>query len=453
MKFNNIFSHIILSIICIAIPFQNTHGQGSRYNGNYTRSGQVSYTGKSNIVIEGLEISNVSGSAITISNCENVIIRYNKISQVGLKPAVYVYNSKNVTIIDNSFENVQSGLVASKSQGIKFEYNDVLNVLGSLKGGSNIGVLVQFIEVTGAGNSISFNANENLPGQSSTEDIINLFNSNGTSQSPILVKGNWIRGGGPSTSGGGINLGDYGGSYQIAENNILVDPGQYGLGISGGDNMTLRNNKVYARRNNFTNVGITTCNWYESVSKSHTITVEKNAINYTNKDGNLNSWWFYKNMEPIAGKETNINNANLTASILPEQIIGRAGSSTPTVPVEPSPDEGSTPLPEEEEVAGEPEPEVEPDDNSGQVEIELPKINNHSSITIYLDGYNRVCVNNMGIIYPSATIFGANSKGEIIFQQSLTRYHTVLPNRPEPGNYIIYVKNGTREHLKTLYIR
>jgi len=92
------------------------------------------------------------------------------------------FNSKNVTIVDNSLENVKSGLVASTSQGIKF------------------------------------------------------------------VRGNWIRGGGPSTSGGGINIGDYGGSYQITENNILVNPGQYGIGISGGNNMIMRNNKVYGKK-------------------------------------------------------------------------------------------------------------------------------------------------------------------------------------------------------------
>lgn len=449
MKQKKILLHIIFSIICIAFPLQNTNGQGARYTGNFIRSEQLSYTGKSNLVIEGLEISNVGGPAIAIYNCDNVIIRNNRITQVGLKPAIYVYNSKNVTIIDNSFENVQSGLVASKSQGIKFEYNDVMNILGSLRGGSKIGVMAQFNEVSGANNSISYNVNDNMPGQSSTEDIVNIYNSNGTSQSPIMVKGNWIRGGGPSTSGGGINLGDLGGSYQIAENNILVDPGQYGIGISGGNNMTLRNNKVYGRRNSFTNVGITACNWYESVSKSHTITVANNNINYTNKDGIVNIWWFYKNMEPIAGKETNIYDAKLTASILPEQIIGRARSGQTTDPDIPDPNDDTTQIPEE----GEEKPVDESGDETVLPGIDLPKIDNHPSISIYQDQYNRVCVNSQGFIYPSATILAANGKGELIYQQSLTRFHTVLPNRPEPGYYIIYVKNGSREHLKTMYIR
>jgi len=37
--------------------------------------------------------------------------------------------------------------------------------------------------------------------------------------------------------GGGIMLGDGGGSNIVAKNNILVDPGQYGMAVSGGSYM------------------------------------------------------------------------------------------------------------------------------------------------------------------------------------------------------------------------
>jgi hypothetical protein len=60
-------------------------------------------------------------------------------------------------------------------------------------------------------------------------------------------------------------------------------------------------------------------------------------------------------------------------------------------------------------------------------------------------------VNINGRVNP-AEVIAANGNGEIIYRQNLYRYHTVLPNRPTPGNYIVYVRNGKREHLKTLYI-
>ncbi len=449
---------IIIGLVFI-FPFFMSYGQGARYTGEYIKSPTISHYRKSNFVIEGLEISaDGTQSAISLDECENVIIRNCKFGPMPLTRAIYLNNCKNITIIDCTFENVQSGIRVSTSQGIKFEYNDVTNVLGKLKGSEHLGVMAQFINVYGAGNSISYNVCENLPGQSSTEDIINLFNSNGTAQSPIVVKGNWIRGGGPSGSGGGINLGDGFGSYQIAEDNILVDPGQYGVGIAGGHNMTLRNNKIFGKRQSFTNVGVGACNWYEEQGQSHSITVENNVINYTNKEGTVNIWWFYKNVEPIIGKETNRYDPYLTASILPDQIIGRARAGSPSNPGDGTPGGGSTPLPGEGD--NEPEPEEQPqqpDPGESDKEpetpgIELPEINNHPSITIYMDRYDRVCVNIRGRLN-KAEVIGANGSGEIIYQQSLTRFHTVLPGRAAPGTYYVYVKNGDKEHLKTLHIR
>lgn len=415
MKRNNII--IILGVTLLCIPFHISYGQGARYTGSYTKSSTITHFRKSNFVIEGLEISSTrEESCISLDECENVVIKNCKFGPLPLTRAIYLNNCKNITIIDCTFENVQSGLRVSTSQGIKFEYNDVTNVVGQLKGATHFGIMAQFINVFGAGNSISYNVCENLPGQSSTEDIINLFNSNGTAQSPIIVKGNWIRGGGPSTSGGGINLGDGFGSYQIAEDNILVDPGQYGVGIAGGHNMTLRNNKVFGKSQSFTNVGIGACNWYEEKGQSHTITVANNTVNYRNNEGNVNSWWFYKNVEPVIDKETNKYDPTMTASILPDKIIGRARSSSP-----------STPSPE----------------------TSLPETTNDSSISIYLDKYNRICVNTGGTLDSSANIVATDNKGEITYHD-LSRFHTVLPK--PTGSYTILVRNGNKAHMKTLNV-
>lgn len=420
MKRNNII--IILGLVLLCFTFQISYGQGARYTGSYTQSSTIKHIGKNNFVIDGLEISSTGDDyCIVLYNCENVVIKNCKFGPSLRTRAIYLENCKNVTIIDCTFENVQSGLRANASQGIKFEYNDVTNVIGKLKGGINVGVMAQFINVSGAGNSVSYNVCENFPGESSTEDIINLFSSHGTAQSPITVKGNWIRGGGPSKSGGGINLGDGGGSYQIAEDNILVDPGQYGVGIAGGHNMTLRNNKVYAKKQSFTNVAIGACNWYEEKGRSHTITVEKNIVNFTSYNGNTgNSWWIHENVQPVIGIETNKYDPNLSASILPDKIIGRARSSS----------------------VGKPAPPPSED---------TPDKSNDPSISIYLDKYNRICINNRASLESSATAIAKDTSGKTIHEESLTRFHTVLP-KIASGMYTVLVKNGNKTHEKALRI-
>ncbi|HLW09222.1 MAG TPA: right-handed parallel beta-helix repeat-containing protein, partial [Fermentimonas sp.] len=385
---------IIIGLVFTCFPFFMSYGQGNRYTGSYTKSSAIQHVGKSNFVIEGLEISVNDREAIALYKCENVIIRNNKFGPSNHR-AIYLDNCKNITIIDNYFDNVITGLIAHRSQGVKFDHNDVKNVGGLLALTDNPanGILVLFDKVSGEGNSISYNVGENIFGDSAPGDLINVNQSHGTAQSPIIVKGNWLRGGGPAPSGGGILIGDLGGSYQIAEDNILVDPGQYGVGIAGGHNMTLRNNKVYAKSQYFTNVGYSIANWSESQSgKSHTITFEGNTVNYANRDGvKGNSWWIAQNMQPVKGVETNRYDPSLTASILPEQLIGRARAGAPSNPGDEMPGGGSTPLPEE----GDNEPEGEQpgpgeDDKGTEVPgVQLPDINNHPSITIYLDRYNR----------------------------------------------------------------
>lgn len=323
--------HLLLISISLFIFQCFSFGQGSTYTGTYTQSARIEYSNKSNFVIEGLEIGNTTNHCITLWNCSNVTIRNCKFGPSVAVLGVYLSGCSNVTITNCTFENLSSGMIASLCTGnIKFEYNDVKNILGPSKGGaSSWGQMVQFIRVTGAGNSVSYNACENVAGQSAPEDIININDgSSGTADSPIRIANNWIRGGGPSNSGGGICLGDVGGSYCLVENNILIDPGQYGIGVAGGHDHVIRNNKVYGRQQAFTNVGISAWNQYTSVSATYGITISNNEVNFTNKDGVLNNWWIADNVGTIAGMSTTVYNANLKASILPSTIIARAKGVT-----------------------------------------------------------------------------------------------------------------------------
>lgn len=220
-------------------------------------------------------------------------------------------------MINCSIDSVSTGVYAVESTGIVVQYNDVKNVLGPFPRGQ----MVQFDGVYGGGNSISYNIVENIHGQSHAEDAINLYKSNGISVDPIRIIGNWIRGGGPSKSGGGIMVGDKGGSYILVQDNILVNPGQYGLTIASGHHIVVQNNKVFSKQLPWSNVGVTSFRQYEIDTYSNTI--RNNEINFKDKNGNLNNTWRMGNMGIVIGWETNYYNPELDETILPKKIIGR----------------------------------------------------------------------------------------------------------------------------------
>lgn len=386
-----------------------TFSQGSRYTGSYKKSSPIEYVNKTNIVIEGLEFSPSSQYAIVLWNCKNVVIKNCKFTSAPNIRAVYIEKGDNVTITDCTFENVYEGVLVERSNNnIKVEHNDFKNIRGQLDGGAYFATAVQFNRVSGSGNSISYNAIENIQGQSSPEDIINLFASNGTPNSPIMVKENWLRGGGPNLSGGGINLGDHGGSYQIAEKNILVNPGQYGIAISGGHDMILRDNKVYGKRQSFTNVGLIATNWTPNVGSAYNITVERNQINWTNKDGNINTLWSPAKKGEITGWESNRHDASLNESILPKEILNRAGKT-----------------------------DNSPDEN--EPEIDQPTVPESPIAQVYIDKFNRVAVKYLVSPIPVAHAEGFTSSGELLVEMPLPRYNQAFSVTVPKGDYYIKI--------------
>ncbi len=60
-------------------------------------------------------------------------------------------------------------------------------------------------------------------------------------------------------------VGDGGDSSFIrVQQNTLVDPGQYGIGVAGGSTIDVYENFVYAKSQEFTNVGLYVWNQYSS---------------------------------------------------------------------------------------------------------------------------------------------------------------------------------------------
>lgn len=196
-------------------------------------------------------IQNPNGDCVVVNSGANVIIENSYIGPCKGK-AISVSNARDVHVRHNYIKRASSGLYAHKLSGVRFHNNKVQDVLGPRPRGQ----MVQFNNVTGANNAIYLNIALNTPGASLPEDVVNLYMSSGTAGSPITVRENYLRGGGPSTSGGGIMLGDNGGSFETADRNILVDPGQYGIAVAGGNDMKITANQVFAKKQDFTNVGI-----------------------------------------------------------------------------------------------------------------------------------------------------------------------------------------------------
>ncbi len=283
---------------------------------DFKKSEPLVIDGKADLTISGLEIANPKGNGITIRNSKRIRIENCKIGPCKGE-AVNVYACEGVTVSGNRFEAVSTGVYALDSRRIEVTRNRCLNVHGPFPRGQ----LAQFNKVTGGGNRINQNLALNILGKSHPEDVINIYQSSGTPDDPIQVIGNKIRGGGPSGSGGGIMTGDGGGAYIVVRDNIVVDPGQYGIAIAGGHHIQILDNKVFGKKQPFTNVGIYVWNQSNAPSSGHT--VRGNQVRWFNKAGTENPCWDANNCGTVAGWDGNDWHADLDDKILPTDLLGR----------------------------------------------------------------------------------------------------------------------------------
>lgn len=221
----------------------------------------------------------------------NVHIYNNKIGPCGPTldgAGVSLINVHDVIVERNSIDDVASGLyVGSSTNNIVFDHNYVTRIRGPYYRGQ----MAQFDSVNGSGNKITCNvSDQTTPAYGEgTEDHINTWLSSGTASSPMLIKYNKLRGGGPSQSGGGIVAGDGGGSYITIDTNILVNPGQYGIAVAGGHDNKILNNKIYSASFPWSDAGMFVWNQYAPASYAHVVT--GNRVNWKNRDGAANNWW------------------------------------------------------------------------------------------------------------------------------------------------------------------
>jgi parallel beta-helix repeat protein len=274
------------------------------------------------VVIENLRFENIQGIALYIKSSSNITVR-NCFFNKATNEAINIESSANITIENCLFNGVESGVYVMGSETIKVSGNQFVNV--RKRADESRGQFVQFNKVTGTGNMIENNKGENFSDESNPEDLISLYKSSGTAASPVSIRNNMFRGGGPSASGGGIMTGDNGGDFIIVENNTLVDPGQYGIATSGGSNITIINNKMFAKKQSFSNNPLYV--WGQSAACSDII-VRNNRANWTDMNDYISMGWYYGNCSntlfeyatPITLEEMNVP-AHLITMITPEELV------------------------------------------------------------------------------------------------------------------------------------
>ncbi|HVS93021.1 MAG TPA: right-handed parallel beta-helix repeat-containing protein [Mucilaginibacter sp.] len=295
----------------------------------YKASAPIVLKNQSNVTISGDSISGGTGPCISLTNCTNVHITKCKLCNGTTVYAVGVQlaGCKNVTIDYCFFTKVATGVYAQASTKINVNANQFLNMMGPYPRGA----YVQFNNVSGGGNRITNNRGECVVGQSNPEDGINLYKCNGLPNDAILVSGNMLRGGGPSTTGSGITVGDQGGSYELVQNNILVNTGTDGMQVAGGTYIMMRNNIIYGSATPISHVGLGFGNY--SGLACNNITITGNQVKWmcgrasdlayypkgttvVEKDASMQT-----GLPTPAGWTANVLGANISASVLPTTLI------------------------------------------------------------------------------------------------------------------------------------
>ena len=262
----------------------------------------------------GIVISCCDLGSISIDGCKDITIRNCWIHDVPRK-GVEIAGSSKVRIEGCWIEHVSSGVYALNSQSIQVNGNFVRNVQGPMPQAQ----MTQFDKVSGPDNVVSGNYAINEHGKSKPEDVINIYQSSGTEASPILVENNYLTGDpvdgseDKSGSGSGIMLGDNGGEHIICRKNVLISPGQVGIGVAGGRFIRVESNIIYGKQSNVSNVGLFV--WNCGKKPSDHVSIVSNRVNWVNKKGANNSSWDAHNVKEVEWTDNHLTDTTLPATL------------------------------------------------------------------------------------------------------------------------------------------
>ncbi|MDO3629091.1 right-handed parallel beta-helix repeat-containing protein [Mucilaginibacter sp. BT774] len=294
---------------------------GTSTNFTYKASAPISLNGQNNITISGelIDVNHGGTIGIHLSNCNNVHITKCKIMN-STTDGIQLSNCTNVTIDSCFITNVRAGVNAMQCKTVKVNSNQFLNMNGPFPSGN----FVQLNNVSGGGIQVNYNRCEDIAGVAlHPQDGISIYQCDGLPGDSVQVIGNWIRGGqvqNDSGGGAGIVLGDVGGSYQVARNNIVVNGGFVGMQVQGGSHIKMDHNTIYSISTPYSNCGL--CYGNYSGASSSNIYMGYNKIRFYQKSGaEMDAWWDPSTAFQPDGWTTNSLKASIDASLLPTTII------------------------------------------------------------------------------------------------------------------------------------
>lgn len=321
-----------LSFVCsaqvagAALSPDGTPGPGCV--GQCPRFGEQFFDGAQDVVLENVVISNPFGRCLSIRNARNVVIRNVTFENCGvLQPVtggreqglIDIVNSSNVTIEDSVIRNMSApqfsqyrnnAVHVTDSPNTRIVNSVIRDVHSDITVGTgrddfgNRSILVRGdatgLSITGnefhnagrnavqlsrvrnrAGISITDNVIAGRgPWDSDYEDIINLYSSSGTPESPIRISRNLIVNGGPSRTGTAIIVGDGSSTdgptqWVLVDDNVIVNPGHVGINLAGGDNIVVTDNIIYGDQpvRHPTTTGLTINHYgYSAECRDHVVT-------------------------------------------------------------------------------------------------------------------------------------------------------------------------------------
>jgi endo-chitodextinase len=261
-----------------------------------------SFSGSANdILIQGITIKNYTENGMHFNRGANLTLKRVTFKDSGgetgeMKGAVRLNNISNIKIQHSDFIRVTAGILSTDCEGpVLIEWNTAINV------GRNF---IQLDKCKGSDIKIRFNTMERqgdyLRGAAhDVVDWISIYKSEGTPESPILVKNNRARGHGHDKTGSFIMLGDGGGKYQYATGNVGVNPGQVGIGIAGGEDIVVRENMMFSVEWKYSNVAFYSADYSTPYPCSNHEITENRA--YWIKGGmrRQNNLWTDNNCNPM----------------------------------------------------------------------------------------------------------------------------------------------------------
>lgn len=280
------------------------------------------FDGQQDFILENVIITNPGGPCLSLVGSENITIRNvtlrncsnNPNGEIDQDKIVNIENSKSIVIAHSLFTDNASRSTNNhdlihirNSTGVKLYNNEIRNVRSNPStgrdDGGNRAILVTGNETANliidrndfyspGRNAVQISRARRVEGirvtrnriegraawNSDFEDMINLFAATGTADVPIVIRGNYMRNGGPSPTGTAIILGDgrdrLGTGHVRVVKNVIVDPGHVGINVAGGFNFVVKNNIIYggAPVERWTATGLTVNHYrYTPACRDHAI--------------------------------------------------------------------------------------------------------------------------------------------------------------------------------------